>query len=356
MYPRDRRFAFNLFGASLLATALLWYALRAHDSGAWRAAPKKPALGDVYVERIANDPDFNVIPPNPQFTFEMVYIPGGSFEMGSPEGEPGRQLCEGPRHRVTVEPFWMGKYEVTAEIVQAWVMETRGNRAPGEPALSPAAKRAASVPAGMFYAPFWDGDLRTTPAITLTCFGAQEFCRWLTRRTGRLYRLPTEAEWEYACRAGTTTAYNFGNDATKLSQYAWFGGGPGGVHPVGQLKPNPWGLYDMYGNAGEWVLDDWTDSYSATPGEPRDPWRRRRSGDLGVIRGGDWSSDDPAELRSASRFRGADFQEINSGSYFFNWDPARGRRTQTGLRLVAPVSGRSRDGREVSVPAPSSPF
>jgi formylglycine-generating enzyme required for sulfatase activity len=350
MYPRDRRFAFYLFSASLLATALLCYALRAHDAGAWRAPPKKPALGDVYVERIANNPDFNLFPPDPQFSFEMVYIPGGAFEMGSPQSEPGRQLCEGPQHHVTVEPFWIGKYEVTGELVEAWRTETSQYRSPREPALSLAAKRAASVPSSMPYMSFCDGDPRTTPAVTFTCFGAQEFCRWLTRRTGRFYRLPTEAEWEYACRAGTTTAYHFGKDPTKLPQYAWFGSTQ--IHPVGKLKPNPWGLYDMYGNAGEWVLDEWNDSYSAT--DAHDPWRRRNDGDIGVIRGGDWLQDNPAELRSASRFRGADFQEINSGSFIFNYDPSRGRRPQTGLRLVAPMTGRSTDGREVSVPAPKS--
>jgi formylglycine-generating enzyme required for sulfatase activity len=354
MYPRERRFAFYLLGTSLLTTALLVYALRAHDAGAWRAAPKKPALGEVYVERIANNPDFNVFPPNPQFAFEMVYIPGGTFEMGSPEGEPGRQPTEGPRHSVTVEPVWMGKYEVNGGIVQAWISETSWSRW-HEPPLSPAATRAASVRSGHLYMPVCDGDPRTTPAVTFTCFGAQEFCRWLTRRTGRFYRLPTEAEWEYACRAGTVTAYHFGNNATRLSEYAWFGSGAQQIHAIGKLKPNPWGLYDMYGNAGEWVLDDWSDSYSAADGA-HDPWRRRKTGNLGVIRGGDWSSTNPAELRSASRRRGADFQEINGGSFIFNHDPYGGRRPQTGLRLVAPVSGRSTDGREASVPAPKSPW
>jgi formylglycine-generating enzyme required for sulfatase activity len=355
MYSRDRRFAFYLFSASLLATALLCYALRAHDAGAWRAPPKSPVVGEVYVERFDRDPDPNWYPVTAQISFEMVYIPGGSFDMGSPLNESGRQPFEGPQHRVTVGPLWMGKYEVTGDVVEAWERETRTWRPPGTPAPSPPATRAASVPSGKPYAPFYEGDPKTAPAVTLTCFGAQEFCRWLTRRTGRFYRLPTEAEWEYACRAGTTTAYHFGNDPAPLSQYAWFGTGAQRIHPVGKLKPNPWGLYDMYGNAGEWVLDDWTDSYSATPNGAHDPWRRRTSDEFGVIRGGDWSSTDPAELRSASRRRGQDHKEINCNSPVFNCWGYEERRPQTGLRLVAPVSGRPADGRETSVPMPRYP-
>ena len=125
MYSRDRKFALYLFGASLLATAILCYALHAHDAGAWRAAPAKPVLGEVYTERFVRDPEPNWNPVTAQISFEMIYIPGGNFEMGSPQDEPGRQLSEGPRHRVSVEPFWMGKYEVTGDIVDAWILETR---------------------------------------------------------------------------------------------------------------------------------------------------------------------------------------------------------------------------------------
>jgi formylglycine-generating enzyme required for sulfatase activity len=356
MYSRDRRFAVYVFGASLLITALLWYALRAHDVGVWAGVAKKPQVGEVYVERIACEPDFNTFPATPQIAFEMVYIPGGSFDMGSPENEPGRESSEGPRHRVTVEPFWMGKYEVTGELVEAWMHETRQTGRINTSRTSAAAIRAASIRSGYCYVPFYQGPSSTSPAVTLTCFGGQEFCRWLTRRTGRFYRLPTEAEWEYACRAGTSTAYHFGNDATKLSEYAWFGSEAQQIHAVGKLKSNPWGLYDMYGNAGEWVLDDWTDSYSGMANGAHDPWRRRTSNKWGVIRGGDWCSETPAEFRSASRYRALDYHEMNANSPIFNWESYRERKPQTGVRLVAPAIGRPVDDRETSVPPPANPF
>jgi len=144
------------------------------------------------------------------------------------------------------------------------------------------------------------------PAICMSQLAARAYCKWLSAKTGRYYRLPTEAEWEYACRAGTTTAYSFGDDPDKLDDYGWYfdnSEDTEGYHKVGQMKPNPWGLYDMHGNACEWVLDQYfADYYKQFAGKTaRRPLAVPAERDPRVARGGCWD-DDPEKLRSAARF------------------------------------------------------
>jgi formylglycine-generating enzyme required for sulfatase activity len=141
------------------------------------------------------------------------------------------------------------------------------------------------------------------PAICMTQLAARTFCDWLSAKTGRYYRLPTEAEWEYACRAGTTTRYSFGDDVENLDEYAWFyDNSEEKYHPIGKKKPNPWGLHDMHGNVAEWVLDQYSTDFYKSFGNsvavnplnwPKAEWGR-------VVRGGSWM-DDPEMLRSAAR-------------------------------------------------------
>ena len=142
------------------------------------------------------------------------------------------------------------------------------------------------------------------PAICMTHHAAMEYCRWLSAKTGKVYRLPTEAEWEYACRAGTKTAYSWGNDPEKLDEYAWDVNNAEKPMPVGKKKPNPWGLYDMHGNVAEWCLDHYSaDTYKTystdkpTVGPVILPDAKEYSY---VVRGGSWD-DDPEKLRSAAR-------------------------------------------------------
>jgi len=204
---------------------------------------------------------------------EFVLIPAGEFEMGSPSDEAGRYSDEGPVHHVNIEKaFYMGKYEVTQK---QW-REIMG-----------------SNPSN-----FKGDDL---PVETVSWNDVQEFIKKLNEKEGTdKYRLPSEAEWEYACRAGTTTGYSFGDDESKLGDYAWYYENSGDkTHPVGQKKPNQWGLYDMHGNVWEWVLDKWHSDYDGVPTDGS-AWESGDGADR-VSRGGCWR-DGVGRCRSASRY------------------------------------------------------
>ena len=199
---------------------------------------------------------------------EFIQIPGGQFVMGSSDGDD----YEKPPHGVTIKPFEIGKFEVTQK--QWWaVMDSH----PGS----------------------FVGDNR--PVENISWRQAKEFCEKLSALTGKTYRLPTEAEWEYAARAGTTTKWSFGDDEEKLGEYAWFGGNSGGeTHPVGEKKPNGFGLYDMHGNVFEWVEDHWHDDYKGAPTDGS-AWLTEDDNYYRVLRGGSWFNFN-GSLRSAYRF------------------------------------------------------
>ena len=202
-----------------------------------------------------------------------------TFRMGSPDDDDTASGDEKPATPITMKlHFALGRYAVTRQEYQAFCRVT--DRA-------------------------WEGydqndERGRYPATGVTWRDAIAYCSWLERITGEAYRLPTEAEWEYACRAGTKTRYSFGDDDKDLGDYAWFTE-RNSTHPVGEKKPNPWGLYDMHGNVWEWCTDPWHDNYNGHPGDgsvwlPDGDFRAR------VLRGGSWV-DDPLELRSANRFR-----------------------------------------------------
>lgn len=235
--------------------------------------------------------------------FDMIPIPGGTYTMGSPDGEADRKDDESPQHKVTIAPFWMGKTEVTWEEYDIWsynldIKRREVNKIAGtdRDKLSDAVTRPTKPYTDMTFGMGHDG----YPAICMTQLAAKTYCEWLSAKTGRYYRLPTEAEWEYACRAGTTTAYSFGNDASKLGEYAWTIDNSGEkYHKVGQKKPNPWGLFDMHGNVQEWCIDQYfPDTYKKSAAEnPVIPATKEYPQ---VVRGGSWESDPPM-CRSAAR-------------------------------------------------------
>jgi formylglycine-generating enzyme required for sulfatase activity len=255
-------------------------------------------------------------------TFDMVPIRGGKFVMGSPADEPDRSQDEGPQHEVVIEPFWMGKCEVTWDEYEIWSfnldikLRTLHEKQPTAlDKLADAVTRPTPPYTDMTFGMGKSG----YPAICMTQLAAKKYCEWLSAKTGRYYRLPTEAEWEYACRAGNTGEYGFGNDARRLGEFAWFSKNSGGkTHPVGTKKPNDWGLYDMHGNVWEWCADLYEDGYykNSPAQDPAGPPVSPSS--WVVVRGAAWISD-AASCRSARRFNEA---------------PAR-RHPGIGFRVVA---------------------
>ena len=239
---------------------------------------------------------------------DMVPIPGGTFMMGSPDDEDDRKEDEGPQHEVEIAPFWMSKFEITWDAYEVWMFDldlqmrkfrntkaTVRDKAAEEYQLSQPTKPYTDMTFGM--------GKKGYPAICMTQLSARTFCNWLSTKTGRYYRLPTEAEWEYACRAGTKTAYSFGDDPDDLEDFAWYyENSEEQYQPVGKKKPNPWGLHDMHGNVSEWVLDEYKPKlFSSRKDEkvanpliiPKKLYPR-------LVRGGSWD-DDPDMLRSAAR-------------------------------------------------------
>jgi formylglycine-generating enzyme required for sulfatase activity len=231
--------------------------------------------------------------PGSTLEYKMVVIPGGSFTMGSPATQKGRKPDEGPSKTISISPFWMGAYEVTHDQFGIFFKDD---------GLSQGSKTdAVTRPTPQYIDLSWNmGKEGGFPVNSMSVDAALMFCRWLYNQTGVFYRLPTEAEWEYACRAGSKSTYFFGDDAAKLSEYAWFKTNANNKYQmVGQKKPNPWGLYDMLGNVSEWVLDQYDEKYFSTV-DTKDPLIPPSSRYPRSVRGGSYLST-ATELRSAAR-------------------------------------------------------
>jgi len=207
---------------------------------------------------------------------EFVLIPAGSFAMGSPKDLSEARNDERPQHKVTIsKPFYIGKFEVTQAqweaVMGANPYDTpRSNPFYGLPGMAKRLRRPDN------------------PA-TVSWEDVQEFIERLNNLEGNpVYRLPTEAEWEYAARAGTSSAYSFGDREEELGRYAWYGEGftSGSTHPIGKKEPNGWGLHDVHGNAWEWVHDWYGENYyeSSPSSDPQGPG----TGEKRVVRGGSW--------------------------------------------------------------------
>ena len=261
-------------------------------------ASGNPARFESYTETV----------PAAGASLRMVAIPGGTFLMGSPAEEPHRKPDEGPQHKVSISPFWISETEIPWELYTAFMENGRPRAKDGQlleeqpddelwdSVTQPTAPYAA-MNLGMGH-----GYEHGLPAISMSHHAASKFCEWLSAQTGHYYRLPTEAEWEYACRAGSAGAYSYGNGEASLDQYAWYWNNSNDRYQkTGSKKPNKWGLRDMHGNVAEWVLDSYVpDAYGKRSGLPAKDPLVIIPGAPHIVRGGSWE-DDPDSLRSAAR-------------------------------------------------------
>lgn len=301
-----------------LAISLLVFSLTA-----WIAAPYRDNPFEPYQQEI----------PNTSLSFGMVPIPEGTFKMGSTQGEAD----EMPQHEVSINPFWMGTHEVTWDLFEMFLDKSF------EASISEAPLTAEVDGLTRPSIPYLDMTFgmgkENKPAIGMTQYGAIQFCRWLYVKTGIFYRLPTEAEWEYASRAGSSSAYFFGDDPKELDKYAWYAANAGETtQEVGKKAPNPWGLYDILGNVNEWTIDHYqADAYQKrAKGVAKNPVSLDDELYPKVLRGGSYKS--PAdELRSANRLAStAQWKRIDpqipKSQWWFPEAPF------VGLRVVRPLT------------------
>lgn len=232
--------------------------------------------------------------PGSEIPIKMVPVKGGEFLLGSPVKEKGRSADEGPQKKVKIDPFWMGAYELTFDQYDVYA-DAEKDKTPLPDGMTRPSPPYIDLTLGM-------GKGGGFPANSMSQYAALMYCRWLYGKTGIFYRLPTEAEWEYACRAGSVTAWPFGDDASKLGDYAWTQENSEEVyHKVGEKKPNAWGLYDMMGNVGEWTLDQYDEKgYEKVTAE--NPWNQPTVKTPRTIKGGTYL--EPATAaRSAARLK-----------------------------------------------------
>jgi formylglycine-generating enzyme required for sulfatase activity len=239
--------------------------------------------------------------PGTNVSFRMAYVPAGTFVLGSPVNEEGRDPDEGPQRVVRLDAFWIGVQEVRNEeyaIFRDPHLDTDVSAVAGHRFDVDAVTR----PSPPYEDPSHGMSHQGYPATGMTQWAALQYARWLSFKMGRLYRLPTEAEWEYACRAGTAGPYPFASDAETLAEHVWFVATSGeAFHPAGVKRPNPWGLYDMLGNVAEWTLDQYdATAYESLADTVHAPWRRPTAERPRVVRGGAFD-DDAAHVRCAER-------------------------------------------------------
>ena len=276
--------------------------------------------------------------PGSGVAFDMVKIPGGTFTMGTPDDEAGREADEGPQREVTVQPFWMMSHEVTHDLFQLFRhrdMDTDSTLVDASDFSADAVAR----PSPPYEDPSHGLGKEGHPAVGMTQWSALHFARWLGNKTGWFFRLPTEAEWEYACRAD--------GPPSDLAAAAWYVDNSGeAFHEVGTKNPNGWKLYDMLGNVSEWTLDQYVEDYFTQVEDGAvSPWIEPTKLHPRTVRGGAYD-DDASEMRCGARLKSdLDWKKRDPQlpkSFWWNTDSQF-----LGFRLMSPVNTPSSEELEM---------
>lgn len=308
--------------------------------------------------------------PGTFLSVKMVPVPGGVYTFGAAPDDENRGDYELDAVQVKLEPFWIAVHEVTWSLYWSYMelnddftkLETiKARLASDDPDKAAAARQVLQKSQAIAQAvsaevtmvdgvtaptPLYDpsttyecGEDPQQPASTMTPYAAKQFTKWLSRVSGQQYRLPTEAEWEYAARAGSQTAYPWGNDEQGVEEHAWYEGNADYVtHKVGQLKPNAWGIHDMIGNVAEWVIDEYSDELER-PADKTLTWDQAvhwtTSNEARICRGGFYDSA-VEDCRSTSRFysEDADWKASDPNSPLSPWWYTDYPSTGVGIRVV----------------------
>ena len=230
--------------------------------------------------------------PNSDLSIEMIFIQGGEYTMGNKNSNVNTQISS----------FWMSKYEITWEIYNLFMEFDQSNKLEyiidGDTIKVDGISKPTTPYTDMTFGMGYEG----FPAVNMTHFAASKFCKWLSLITGNYYRLPTEAEWEYACRSGTSSDYYYGDDISLIDEYSWNkNNSDNSYQRVGQKIPNKWGLHDMLGNVSEWVADSYDDNIFKSKKLKKNPFIFNESKYPKVYRGGSWN-DEPSSLLTHKRF------------------------------------------------------
>jgi formylglycine-generating enzyme required for sulfatase activity len=291
--------------------------------------------------------------PGGDVTFRMVPVPGATYRMGSPDSESGRSDDEGPQFEVAIEPFWIGVHEVSWGEYKGFMAACDLFKAVESARIRPGVTAdnladAVTAPSNLYdpTTTFTHGEEPELPASTMTQYAARQYTKWISLLTTRFYRLPSESEWEYACRAGSETPWSCGSDPSALADHAWIADNSDETtHAVGTKAPNAWGIHDMHGNVGEWVVDQLVaGGYARQAGLPQPvpeataiQWPTKLQ--QRVVRGGSYY-DEPDRCRSAAR-RGSEdvaWKDVDpnlpKSPWWYTEDPALG----VGMRVVRPFT------------------
>ena len=270
-----------------------------------------------------------------RLSFKMVPIQGGEFTIGSAANEKGRNADEGPQKKLSIAAFWMSAYEVTRDELDVFLKDESTSQNVSVDAITRPSPQYVDLSLGM-------GKEGGYPANSMSQRTAIMYCKWLYQKTKVFYRLPTEAEWEYACKAGTNTAYFFGNNAADLDKYAWYEkNSENTFHKVGKKLPNPWGLYDMLGNMTEWTLDHYDANAFEKVNNEQLTIAANEAKYPKTLKGGSFI--DPAiELRSSKRFHSDPIwnrrdPQIPKSKWWLT------EAKQVGIRLLRPLNQPTED-------------